>query len=72
MGENDKNIFYGGDFDLTLDYQNIGTFLIKFLKLGLDRDCLVNKKMIITRKHKLNILYRSMQIQEKFGLLRKS
>lgn len=39
--ESDPNIFYGGDFELSLDYSSLGNFLIKFLKLGEERDSLV-------------------------------
>lgn len=39
--ENDRNIFYGGDFELSLDYPTAGDFIIKYLKLGNNRKCLV-------------------------------
>lgn len=42
--ETDPNIFYGGDFELSLDYPTAGDFMIKYLKLGEDRKCLVKKK----------------------------
>lgn len=41
ISESDPNISYGGDFELSLDYPTVGNFILKFLKLGEERDSLV-------------------------------
>lgn len=40
----DPNIFYGGDLEISESYPTAGDFIIKFLKLGENRNCLVGSK----------------------------
>lgn len=63
------NIFYGGDFELNLDYPTLGNFLIKFLKLGEDRDCLVRIISFYITEINFNF-HRLMEKQVKFGVLK--
>jgi hypothetical protein len=66
----DPNIFYGGDLDIP-DYPTAGDFIIKFLKLGGNRNCLVGFKIIFYAQFNQQVVFRLMAFHLKFGLLKK-